>query len=271
MSTPFLSSEEYDERAHQLYNEGRYDEAIEVLQEGLTIYPNAVELHVGIGYAQLAREEFAWARMRVRGRPALEPEHGGRPGRPWRSAAQFGSRKPHCAASVGPWSSATRTTSTSCSRSAARSSAKRRSASGASCSPSRRSSSRRRCSRRRRAPRRSPASGMPASARRGRRGHRVAAQVAPGRQRARRGAHLPGDILYDRGDYEASLYHFERTLTEDHCDAWDLAADRAEAGRVQARRARRGPETVGRPAAGAGWRARRHRRAVHRDRRRSRG
>ena len=48
MSSQFLSSEEYDERAHQLYNEGRYDEAIEVLQEGLAIYPNAVELHVGI-------------------------------------------------------------------------------------------------------------------------------------------------------------------------------------------------------------------------------
>jgi Flp pilus assembly protein TadD len=62
MPTPFLSSEEYDERAHQLYNEARYDEAIDVLREGLTIYPNAVELHVGIGYAQLAREEFAWAR-----------------------------------------------------------------------------------------------------------------------------------------------------------------------------------------------------------------
>ncbi|MEP6990554.1 MAG: hypothetical protein ABJA80_06440, partial [bacterium] len=26
------------------------------------------------------------------------------------------------------------------------------------------------------------------------------------------------NILYDRGDYEASLYHFERTTTEDHWD-----------------------------------------------------
>ncbi|MEO5566927.1 MAG: tetratricopeptide repeat protein [Gemmatimonadaceae bacterium] len=75
MSTPFLSSEEYDERAHQLYNEARYDEAIEVLQEGLTIYPNAVELHVGIGYAQLAREEFAWARNAFEHALTLEPEH----------------------------------------------------------------------------------------------------------------------------------------------------------------------------------------------------
>src|SRR6476659_7277426 len=62
MATPFLSSEEYDERAHQLYNEGQYDEALTVLREGLVLYPNSVELHVGVGYAQLAREEFAWAR-----------------------------------------------------------------------------------------------------------------------------------------------------------------------------------------------------------------
>ena len=62
MPTPFLSSEEYDERAHALYNEGQYDEALEVLREGLTLYPQAVELHVGIGYARLAREEYVWAR-----------------------------------------------------------------------------------------------------------------------------------------------------------------------------------------------------------------
>jgi Flp pilus assembly protein TadD len=75
MSSQFLSSEEYDERAHQLYNEGRCDEAIEVLQEGLAIYPNAVELHVGVGYAQLAREEFAWARAAFEHALTLEPEH----------------------------------------------------------------------------------------------------------------------------------------------------------------------------------------------------
>src|SRR2546421_7895022 len=61
MSDPFLSSDEYDERAHQLYNEGQYDEAIETLREGLALYPHAVELHVGMGYARLAREEYLWA------------------------------------------------------------------------------------------------------------------------------------------------------------------------------------------------------------------
>ena len=63
MPTPFLSSEEYDERAHALYNEGQYDEALDLLREGLSLYPHAVELHVGVGYARLARDEFAWQLM----------------------------------------------------------------------------------------------------------------------------------------------------------------------------------------------------------------
>lgn len=75
MATPFLSSEEYDERAHQLYNEGAYDDALTVLREGLSLYPNSVELHVGVGYAQLAREEYAWARRSFEQALVLEPEH----------------------------------------------------------------------------------------------------------------------------------------------------------------------------------------------------
>jgi tetratricopeptide (TPR) repeat protein len=75
MPTPFLSSEEYDERAHQLYNEGQYDEALDVLREGLALYPTSVELHIGVGYARLAREEFAWARRSFEEALVLEPEH----------------------------------------------------------------------------------------------------------------------------------------------------------------------------------------------------
>jgi tetratricopeptide (TPR) repeat protein len=75
MPTPFLSSEEYDERAHQLYNEGQYDDALVVLHEGLALYPNSVELHIGVGYARLAREEYAWARRSFEEALVLEPEH----------------------------------------------------------------------------------------------------------------------------------------------------------------------------------------------------
>ena len=72
---PFLSSDEYDERAHQLYNEGRYDEAIETLKEGIGLYPHAVELHVGMGYARLAREEFIWARHAFEEAVGLDTDH----------------------------------------------------------------------------------------------------------------------------------------------------------------------------------------------------
>jgi len=75
MPSPFLSSEEYDERAHQLYNEGNYDGALDMLREGLALYPNAVELHVGVGYARLARDEFAWARKCFEEALVLDPEH----------------------------------------------------------------------------------------------------------------------------------------------------------------------------------------------------
>jgi Flp pilus assembly protein TadD len=75
MPTPFLSSEEYDERAHELYNEGQYDEALDVLREGLSLYPHAVELHIGVGYARLAREEYAWARRAFEEALVLDSEH----------------------------------------------------------------------------------------------------------------------------------------------------------------------------------------------------
>lgn len=75
MPSPFLSSEEYDERAHQLYNEGSYDDALALLREGLGLYPNAVELHVGVGYARLARDEYAWARRAFEEALVLDPEH----------------------------------------------------------------------------------------------------------------------------------------------------------------------------------------------------
>ena len=45
-----------------MYNQGQYDEAVEVLREGLSLYPSSTELHIGLGYARLAREEYAWAR-----------------------------------------------------------------------------------------------------------------------------------------------------------------------------------------------------------------
>jgi len=75
MSDPFLSAEDYAEQAHQLYNEAQFDEAIAVLRAGLNAYPFAAELHVGLAYAHLAREEYAWARRSFDDALRINPEH----------------------------------------------------------------------------------------------------------------------------------------------------------------------------------------------------
>lgn len=75
MEERFLSSEEYDDEAYKLYDEGDYEGALEMLKEGLSLYPNAVELYVGMGYARLAREEYAWARESFQRALMLDPDH----------------------------------------------------------------------------------------------------------------------------------------------------------------------------------------------------
>jgi tetratricopeptide (TPR) repeat protein len=75
MSFSFLSSEEYDEQAHQLYDAGEYDRALELLQDGLARYPDAVDLHVGIGYVRLAREEYAWGLKSFEKALTLDADH----------------------------------------------------------------------------------------------------------------------------------------------------------------------------------------------------
>lgn len=74
MSEAFRSSDEFDEQAHQLYNQGRYDEALAMLRDGLAVYPTSVDLHVGMGYAYLAREDFLWARSAFVRALAIEPD-----------------------------------------------------------------------------------------------------------------------------------------------------------------------------------------------------
>jgi Flp pilus assembly protein TadD len=75
MANPFLSSEEYDERAHRLYDNGDYEGALETLKEGIQLYPHSVELYVGLGYTRLAREEYAWARQDFERALVLDGEH----------------------------------------------------------------------------------------------------------------------------------------------------------------------------------------------------
>ncbi len=71
----FRSSEAYHDLAHHHFAEGRLDEAVALLSEGLRLFPDAVDLHVGLGCAQLAREAYAWAHRAFHRALLLDPEH----------------------------------------------------------------------------------------------------------------------------------------------------------------------------------------------------
>lgn len=75
MAEPLLSSEEYDDRAHRLYDDGQYESALVTLREGLRYYPHSVDLYVGLGYTQLAREEYIWAKQAFERGLVLDPNH----------------------------------------------------------------------------------------------------------------------------------------------------------------------------------------------------
>jgi Flp pilus assembly protein TadD len=75
MGTSFLSAEEFDEQAHRLYESGDYDEALDILREGLQHHPGSALLHVGLGYVRIAREEYAWARQSFEEALDLDPEY----------------------------------------------------------------------------------------------------------------------------------------------------------------------------------------------------
>ncbi|MFQ5680194.1 MAG: tetratricopeptide repeat protein [Gemmatimonadota bacterium] len=75
MTAEFWSWDRYDHEARRLYDEGNYDDATKLLEEGLSQHPASAELRVSLGYAQLAREEFGWARRWFREALSLESDH----------------------------------------------------------------------------------------------------------------------------------------------------------------------------------------------------
>ncbi|MDH3298319.1 MAG: hypothetical protein OEM96_08605 [Gemmatimonadota bacterium] len=75
MNSEFWGPEEYDGQAQRRYEAGEYDAALEILREGSSLYPSAVELRVSLGYTQMAREEFVRARRAFAEALALEPDH----------------------------------------------------------------------------------------------------------------------------------------------------------------------------------------------------
>lgn len=75
MMAEFWNSDRYDSEARRLYDDGDYEAALRLLQEGLSLHPGSAELRVSLGYAQLAREEYAWARGWFEEALSLEPDH----------------------------------------------------------------------------------------------------------------------------------------------------------------------------------------------------
>lgn len=75
MNPEFWGWDRYDSEARRLYDEGNFDAARELLEEGLSLHPASAELRVSLGYAELAREEFAWARRWFEEALALERDH----------------------------------------------------------------------------------------------------------------------------------------------------------------------------------------------------
>jgi len=75
MRLEFWGPDDYDLNAQKHYEAGELDAAIQILREGTAIYPEVTELRVSLGYTELAREEYAWARRAFTGALRLEPDH----------------------------------------------------------------------------------------------------------------------------------------------------------------------------------------------------
>ena len=75
MTPDFWSGDQYDAEAQRLYEAGDYDAALEVLKRALDSHPDSVELLVSLGYTRLAREEYPWARHAFEGALAQDPDH----------------------------------------------------------------------------------------------------------------------------------------------------------------------------------------------------
>lgn len=67
--------EEYDARAQEEYDRGAFEEALDTLREGLALHPGSPELWVSLGYTQLAREAYVWAREAFVRALQMEEDH----------------------------------------------------------------------------------------------------------------------------------------------------------------------------------------------------
>jgi tetratricopeptide (TPR) repeat protein len=69
------SSERYNREAQDLYETGAWEEARQLLRVGVAEHPENLGLRVSLAYAELACEEYAWARMAFEEVLGLDPEN----------------------------------------------------------------------------------------------------------------------------------------------------------------------------------------------------
>jgi len=75
MERELWGPEEYDFEAQRLYDAGELDEALDLLREGLLLFPDAPELILTLGYTHLARETYGWARAAFAEVLDADPDH----------------------------------------------------------------------------------------------------------------------------------------------------------------------------------------------------
>lgn len=71
----FWNGDQYDAEAQRLYEDGDYDQALVILKRALGRYPDSPELLVSLGYTRLAREEYPWAHNAFDQALWLDPDH----------------------------------------------------------------------------------------------------------------------------------------------------------------------------------------------------
>ncbi|UCG75104.1 MAG: tetratricopeptide repeat protein [Gemmatimonadota bacterium] len=69
------SSERYDREAQDLYERGEWEGARRLLRQAVLEHPESLELRVSLAYAELACEEYAWARRAFEEVLTADPDH----------------------------------------------------------------------------------------------------------------------------------------------------------------------------------------------------
>lgn len=75
MNKEAWSSDRYDREARRLYDGGEWESARRLLRRGISDHPESLDLRVSLAYAELACEEYVWARRAFEEVLEVDPDH----------------------------------------------------------------------------------------------------------------------------------------------------------------------------------------------------